>query len=121
MLLMEQGNSRIQLISEDDNLLIRLHNNAVNEIIWKRYQYCTDTVYIKAPTKVLEQRINIPLNLHLADLKSSANKTDRDGLIERYYTIVNEMETHGQASESKVHYYLFLGQAAISARIIPGS
>lgn len=58
--------------------------------------------------------INIPLSLHLADLNAPSNKTDRDGLIERYYTIVKEMEIHGQASKSKAHYYLFLGKVQLN-------
>lgn len=48
MMLVEQNNSQIQLRNGNDNFFIRLHNNAVNEIIWKRHQYCTDTIYISA-------------------------------------------------------------------------
>jgi len=114
MELVTQKNSQIQFSNQDDSLLIRLHNNAVNEIIWKRFQYCTDTLYIKAPTKELEQMINIPFSLHLTDLNAPANKTDRDGLIERYYTIVKDMEIHGQASQAKARYYLFLGKVQLS-------
>ena len=106
LLLVAQDHLHIQLQNPDYRLILGLHNNSVQQVTLTRYGNNTDTVFRKALTKKMEQQINIPLSAHLRNM----NVLAKNGLIEKYNRVVNEMQEKGQAAAAIAQYYLFLGK-----------
>ena len=105
VMLTEQENGYLRFTEQNKELLVWLHNNKIKAVRWHDENRVTH--FIKAPGKKLQQAVSIPLDVHLALMQ----KESRNGLIERYQSILQATEINGDATVETASYYLYLGQS----------
>lgn len=104
VMLAEQQSGYMRFTEDNKELLVLLHNDKVTAVRWHDDKRVTH--FIKAPGKKLQQAVSIPLDVHLALILQQS----RDGLIERYQSILHTTEMQGDATIETASYYLYLGQ-----------